>query len=92
MRNKARVAGVVAAAAAGMLVMGAPAFAASPMGGHKDGIHHNHEYNGINILNENDVQIPIGICNNNVAVLGLAVPIASPQTTENCSTAVINQE
>lgn len=85
MRNKARVAGVVVAAAAGMMALGAPAFAGEAHGG----VHHNHEYNGVNLLNENNVQVPVGVCNNNVAVLGAVVPILSPQTAGDCSTAVI---
>lgn len=87
MRNKARVAGVVVAAAAGIMALGAPAFASE----HNDvDVNHNHEYNGVNVLNENNVQVPIGLCNNNVAGLGLVIPILSPQTAGDCSTAVID--
>lgn len=84
MRNKARVAGVVVAAAAGMMALGAPAFAAGS-------VDHNHEYNGINVGNENNIQVPIGFCNNNVAggVAAAVVPILSPQTAGSCSTAVL---
>lgn len=91
-RNKARVAGVIAMAAAGMMVLGAPAFAATSHGQRDDvDINHNHVYNGINLLNENNIQIPIGICGNNVGILGAAIPVLSPQTTDNCASASIDQ-
>lgn len=36
---------------------------------------------GINALNDNNLSVlPVQACNNNVAVLGIALPIASPQT------------
>lgn len=91
MRNSTRSAAVVAAAAAGLMALGAPAFAASPMGGHES-VHHNHEANGVTAGDDNDIQVPIGACNNNVAaVIAAVVPVLSPQTVGHCSTAVIDQ-
>lgn len=83
MLSKARTITGVVAAAAGLLALATPAFAAD--------VDHNSEYNGINAGNGNNVQVPIGVCNNNVALLGLVVPIGSPQTVGHCSTAVIDQ-
>jgi hypothetical protein len=88
-------AGVVAAAAAGLLMLGAPAFAgeAPGMGGHgHDGI--NNAKNGqVGIVNLNDIDIVkdinvnavVGGCGNNVGVLGGAVPILSPSITGSCA-------
>lgn len=92
-------AGVIAAAAAGLLMLGGPAFAGEPsdgmgmgMGGHHGGI--NGADNGqVGLVNINDVPIAndwnlngvVGACGNNVGVLGGAVPILSPSITGSCA-------
>lgn len=92
-RNTTRTAGVVLAAAAGMMALGAPAFAATPQSGHdKPSISHNHEANGITAGDDNNVQVPVCAAGNNVAaVIAAVVPILSPQTVHDCSTAVLDQ-
>jgi hypothetical protein len=87
-------AGVIAAAAAGLLMLGAPAFA----GGDGDGMGHGYDVNGakhgqVGIVNLNDIDIAkdinvngvVGACGNNVGVLGGAVPILSPSITGSCA-------
>ena len=80
-------AGVVAAAAAGILMLGGPAFAA----GHA---RINDAYNGqvglvnlndIDILKDININLIAGACGNNVGVLGAAVPILSPSITHSCA-------
>lgn len=91
-RNTTRAAGTALAVAAGIMALGAPAFASEHHHATDTDVHHNHTYNGISALNENNIQVPIGVCNNNVgALIGAAVPILSPQTVGHCSTAVIDQ-
>jgi hypothetical protein len=106
-------AGVVAAAAAGLLMLAGPAFAGGE-GGHSHGYGHgyghaygdNHGYGDdhgygdnssdndqIGLLNLNDIDVAkdidlnavLGVCGNNVGVLGAAVPILSPQITGTCA-------
>ncbi|MFC0114407.1 hypothetical protein [Kibdelosporangium aridum] len=82
-------AGVVAAAAAGLLMLGAPAFAGE---GHGSGIN-NAKHGQVGIVNLNDIDIikdinvngVLGACGNNVGVLGGAVPILSPSITGTCA-------
>jgi hypothetical protein len=81
-------AGIIAAAAAGLMILGAPAFA--------DDVNNTH--NGqLGLVNVNDVDIakdinanvPVGACNNNVGVLAVIVPVLSPQTAGSCSSGAI---
>jgi len=87
-------AGVIAAAAAGLLMLGGPAFA----GGFGDGEGHGDGVNGadrgqVGIVNLNKIDIAkdinvngvVGGCGNNVGVLGGAVPILSPSITGSCA-------
>jgi hypothetical protein len=93
-------AGVVAAAAAGLLMLAGPAFAGGE--GMGEGHGHGHDYgygtngthNGqVGLVNLNDIDIVkdinlnavLGACGNNVGVLGAAVPILSPQITGTCA-------
>lgn len=75
-------AGAAAAIAAGLVVLGSPAFATT--GGHH---HHHHWNNGplLSALNGNNVNTTAGACGNNVGVFGAAVPINSPVFVENCA-------
>jgi len=45
------------------------------------------EYNGINLINENNIVVPVQACGDQVAVLGAVVPILSPMATA-CSAAI----
>ncbi|SHG31879.1 hypothetical protein [Streptoalloteichus hindustanus] len=77
--------GVVAATAGALAMIASPAVA----GGDSE----DNDWNGaINILNANQIQIPICIAQNNIAILGVAVPILSPQFMGSCATAVATQE
>ncbi|TDD86453.1 hypothetical protein E1202_18825 [Saccharopolyspora karakumensis] len=50
------------------MAIGGPAFADSS------------DNDGVNLLNDNNVSaVPIQLCGNNAAVLGVTAPIASPQ-------------
>ncbi|MEV0679989.1 hypothetical protein AB0I60_26045 [Actinosynnema sp. NPDC050436] len=89
-------AGAAAAIAAGLMLIGSPAFAGEPE--HHDGWGHDHhgsdahQWNSdglVSALNNNNVNVPVGVCNNNVGVLAIVAPIASPQAAQNCSGAVI---
>ncbi|CCH28121.1 hypothetical protein ABZ816_05355 [Actinosynnema sp. NPDC047251] len=89
-------AGAVAAIAAGLMMIGSPAFAGEPADhdwGHDDHGHagDTHQWNSdglLSVLNNNNVNVPVGVCNNNVAVLAAVVPVASPSVTQNCASAV----
>ncbi|ASO18431.1 hypothetical protein AHOG_03875 [Actinoalloteichus hoggarensis] len=42
-----------------------------------------YDNDGINILNDNQLSVlPIQLCGNNIAILGVIVPIASPQISD----------
>nr|WP_039789850.1 hypothetical protein [Actinoalloteichus spitiensis] len=70
-------AGAVAGAAAGLMMLAPVASADS------------YDNDGINILNDNNLSVlPIQLCGNNVAVLGVIIPIASPQIND-CTNAPI---
>lgn len=83
-------AGVVAAAAAGLIMLGAPAFAstASPQG---EGWGHHHGAGQVGLVNVSNVDIlhnvntVVGACGDNVGVLGAAVPVMSPVFTKTCA-------
>ncbi|TCO58513.1 hypothetical protein [Actinocrispum wychmicini] len=90
-------AGVIAAAAAGLLMLGGPAFAGQS--------HHvrsiNDAHNGqVGLVNLNDIDIAkninlnviAGVCGNNVGVLGAAVPILSPSIVNNCASGGIGSQ
>ncbi|WP_342671853.1 hypothetical protein [Actinopolyspora halophila] len=67
------------AAAAGLMAMGSPAMADS------------HDNDGINLLNDNNVSVlPVQLCNNNVAALGLVAPIGSPQNAECVNAPIVD--
>ncbi|MCG8923992.1 hypothetical protein [Lentzea sp. CC55] len=61
--------------------------------GHSQGHHEHHHYHGfhqtngslLSVLNGNNVNAVIGVCGNNVGVLGAAVPINSPSITGTCA-------
>jgi hypothetical protein len=81
-------AGIVAVAAAGILMLNGPAFAAQ--GDARDNNAQNSQLglinlNDINILKDIDLNVIAGLCNNNLGILGLALPILSPQGTQNCA-------
>jgi hypothetical protein len=73
-------AGAVAAIAAGLMMIGSPAFATTGGG-------HPHWNNGplLSVLNGNNVNATVGACGNNVGVFGAAVPINSPVFIDNCA-------
>lgn len=72
-------AGIAATAAAGIMMLGAPAFASG----------WSHDYQppkvnqNIDILH--NVNAVLGACGNDVAVLGAVVPILSPNPTGQCA-------
>jgi hypothetical protein len=81
-------AGVVAAAAAGILMLAGPAFAAPSHA--RDNDTHNGQVglinlNDIDILKDINLNLIAGVCGNNVGVLGAAVPILSPSITHSCA-------
>jgi hypothetical protein len=91
-------AGVVAAAAAGLLMLAGPAFAGGEGHGYGDdygygGDDYNVANNQVGLINANDIDIVkdinlnavLGACGNNVGILGAAVPILSPQSTGSCA-------
>ncbi len=71
MQMKTRVAGVLAVAAAGLAMMGAPAFASnSPSVGNITGVGNFSLLSGNNV--QTPVQIPINFCGSAIAILGFA--------------------
>jgi len=71
---------VAAVAAAGFMMFGATGMASAAPDGFE-------QVNGslLSVLNGNNVDAAVGVCNNNVGVLGAAVPINSPSFTETCA-------
>jgi hypothetical protein len=70
-------AAVVAGTAAGLM-------AVAPLA-HADSV----DNDGINILNDNNISVlPVQACGNNIAVLGIVLPLLSPQDV-NCVNAPI---
>lgn len=61
------------------MAIGGPAFADSA------------DNDGVNLLNDNNASVlPVQACGNNVAVLGLTAPIASPQSS-SCVNAPVTE-
>ncbi|GAA1759607.1 hypothetical protein GCM10009834_16480 [Streptomonospora arabica] len=69
--KKLTAAGLLAGAAMGALLMAGPAHATS--------------YGGDQQFNQNLQVVPIQLCNTNASVLGVTVPVLSPQTTGDCT-------
>lgn len=80
-------AGVIAAAAAGLLMLGGPAFAGESHGGWHDTEGHSQVglVNVQNVANDLDLNAIVGACDNKVGVLGGVVPVLSPSVTESCA-------
>ncbi|MFC3994611.1 hypothetical protein ACFOVU_01690 [Nocardiopsis sediminis] len=75
MLRKLGIAGLVAGAAIGVVMSATPAMA----GGHGG------DYDGDQQYNQNLQLIPVEACNANVsALIGVTVPVLSPQTTGDC--------
>ncbi|MGW5642088.1 hypothetical protein ACWEV3_10285 [Saccharopolyspora sp. NPDC003752] len=78
MRKTACLAGIFAAGT-GLLAGAAPAFADSA------------DNDGINVGNDNNLSLlPIQLCGNNIAVLGLVVPILSPQANDCVNAPIVD--
>ncbi|WP_243789934.1 hypothetical protein [Saccharopolyspora gloriosae] len=46
---------------------------------------------GVNVLNDNNISaVPVQLCGNNVAVLGVVAPILSPQTSDCVNAPVVD--
>ncbi|GAA3631052.1 hypothetical protein GCM10022267_17360 [Lentzea roselyniae] len=70
-------AGAALGAAAAFLAVGSPAMAVE-----------GHEWENAPLLvvgNANNTNVNVGVCGNNVGVLGAAVPINSPSITDTCA-------
>ncbi|MGP4018028.1 hypothetical protein [Saccharopolyspora sp. 5N708] len=80
MRIATRVAGVAGAAALGVMTLGTTAFADSA------------DNDGVNLLDDNNVSaIPVQLCGNNVgALIGIVVPILSPQANECVNAPIVD--
>ncbi|MDA0565777.1 hypothetical protein LG943_15855 [Streptomonospora sp. S1-112] len=70
MPRKVTVAGLLAGAAMGLLLLAGPAQA--------------EDHDADQQFNQNLQVLPIELCNVNAAVLGANVPVLSPQTTGDC--------
>jgi hypothetical protein len=79
-RIATRVAGVAGAAALGVMTLGTAAFADSA------------DNDGINALDDNNISaVPVQLCGNNVgAVVGIVVPILSPQVNHCVNAPIID--
>ncbi|HEV3360964.1 MAG TPA: hypothetical protein VG247_29445 [Pseudonocardiaceae bacterium] len=82
-------AGVVAAAAVGLIMLGAPAFASTAsLQGEGWGHHGDGQVGLVNVSNVDilhNVNTVVGACGDNVGVLGAAVPVMSPVFTKTCA-------
>nr|WP_222936668.1 hypothetical protein [Streptomonospora sp. PA3] len=70
--KKLTAAGLIAGAAMGAVLMAGPAHASGSYGGDQQ-------------FNQNLQVVPIQLCNTNASVLGVTVPVLSPQTTGDCT-------
>jgi hypothetical protein len=70
-------AGAVAAVAAGLMMIGSPAFAEGSPSWNNGGL--------LSALNGNNVNVTGGVCGNNVGVFGAAVPVNSPVFIHSCA-------
>lgn len=79
-RIATRVAGVAGAATLGVLTLGSAAFADSA------------DNDGVNLANDNNISVaPVQLCGNDVgAVIGVVVPIMSPQTNQCVNAPVVD--
>jgi hypothetical protein len=83
---------IVGAMAAGALALGVASASAAQGDSYPGPGHHGHswahegvaQYGLIN-LNNIDISPALGLCGNNVGVLGAAVPILSPTYVDNCA-------
>lgn len=86
----------VTAVTAGLMMAGAPAFAGVPGGHHPGGKGDN--VGQIGLINVNDVDIArnvnavVGACGNNVSVVGVTVPVLSPNPSKDCAAGGIEDE
>jgi hypothetical protein len=86
----------VTAVTAGLMMVGAPAFAGVP-GGHNPG-GKGDKVSQIGLVNVNDVDIlrnvnaVVGACGNNVSVVGVTVPVLSPSPTKGCAAGGIKDD
>lgn len=55
----------------------------------KDASGGDEEFNGINLINDNNIVIPVQVCGDQVAVLGAIIPILSPLTAACNSAAAV---
>jgi hypothetical protein len=84
-------AGAIAGIAAGLMMLGSPAFAATGTpGGWDDGHNGGPQVNNgglLSAVNGNNVNAVVGACGNNVGagVIAFAVPINSPIFVDNCA-------
>ncbi|MBA8825235.1 hypothetical protein FHX42_002586 [Saccharopolyspora lacisalsi] len=80
MRIATRVAGAAGATALGIVTMGSTAFADTA------------DNDGVNVLDDNNISaVPIQLCGNNVgAVVGVVVPIGSPQTSKCVNAPIVD--
>ncbi|GAA4855021.1 hypothetical protein GCM10023222_01120 [Saccharopolyspora cebuensis] len=86
MRTSVRILAATAATAA-LMAIGSPAFADGGYGHH----HHGGGNDGVNLLNDNNLNLlPLNLCGNNVAVLGIIVPIASPQSPDCLNAPIVD--
>ncbi|MFC4565225.1 hypothetical protein ACFO4E_25505 [Nocardiopsis mangrovi] len=69
--KKLTAAGLIAAAAMGAVLMASPAQASGHHGGDQQ-------------FNQNLQLVPIQVCNANIGVAAITIPILSPQTTGDC--------
>ncbi|RCW45195.1 hypothetical protein DFQ14_103161 [Halopolyspora algeriensis] len=79
MRIATRIAGATGAAALGMVTMGSVAFADSS------------DNDGINVLNDNNISaVPVQLCGNNVAAVGVVLPLLSPQNSQCVNAPIVD--
>ncbi|MEJ2855432.1 MULTISPECIES: hypothetical protein [unclassified Saccharothrix] len=85
-------AGAIAGIAAGLMMLGSPAFAATgtPGGWDDDGGNGGPQVNNgglASVVNGNNVNAVVGLCGNNVGagIAAFAVPINSPIFVDNCA-------
>ncbi|WP_229686611.1 hypothetical protein [Longimycelium tulufanense] len=84
-----KVSTLLVATAAALSMAAAPAVAGGGKHVHKE----DNDWNGaVNVVSGNQVQIPVGVCQNNIGLAGVAVPIIAPMFMKECATAVAKQD
>ncbi|GGM68865.1 hypothetical protein GCM10012275_44180 [Longimycelium tulufanense] len=83
-----KISGVIVATATALAMVAGPAAAGGGYVHEED-----NDFNGaVNVVSGNQVQIPVGVCQNNIGLIGLVIAGGSPMIMKKCATAKAYQK